>query len=362
MPLKRTPTSSPTLKKPSSSVETEKGSEDYRNVNCRTRSSKTSHNDGLSNGMADIIKMIADLKAEQNERLDALQDTIDGIRKQNDGIVQSVEHLSNEYRELKNKLENMEKERKDNLRYIQVLENKIDYLEKSQKCTSVEIRNIPPNQKETKLDLLNVVNKIGTAINLPIPTDGIRDLYRINTKTEDNKPIIVDFTSVITKERVLEHSKKFNNQHKNNKLNSTHLHISGPSRNVYISEHLTPKARRLFFLARDFTNSYNYKYCWTAGGNVFIRRKEGGAFSSRWWKMQTKNINLSQEQRNKDNSETQKMGRQDPQGLSIEGSVDDQVTYLNQVTAPAIGSTYFGAEGHHSISYESQGRNLLNIS
>ncbi|CAH0625675.1 unnamed protein product [Chrysodeixis includens] len=61
-----------------------------------------------------------------------------------------------------------------------------------------------------------------------------------------------------------------------------------------------------------------------------------------WEKMQTKNINLNQEQRNKDNSDIQKMGRQEPQGLSIEGSVHDQAVYLNQVTAPAIGSTYFG--------------------
>ncbi|KAJ0175934.1 hypothetical protein K1T71_008108 [Dendrolimus kikuchii] len=59
-----------------------------------------------------------------------------------------------------------------------------------------------------------------------------------------------------------------------------------------------------------------------------------------WCKMQTKNINLSQEQRNKDNSEIQKMGRQEPLGLSIEGSLPQ--TYLNQVTGPTIGSTYLG--------------------
>lgn len=38
----------------------------------------------------------------------------------------------------------------------------------------------------------------------------------------------------------------------------------------------------------------------------------------------------------------QKMGRQEPQGVTIEGSVHHQALYLNQVTAPTIGSTYFG--------------------
>ncbi|KAG6456262.1 hypothetical protein O3G_MSEX009652 [Manduca sexta] len=57
--------------------------------------------------------------------------------------------------------------------------------------------------------------------------------------------------------------------------------------------------------------------------------------------MQTKNINLNQERTNKED-DIQKMGRQEPQGLSIEGSLPHQAVCFNQVTAATIGSTYFG--------------------
>lgn len=271
MPLNRTPPSSPKI---NNCIKTNSDLSS-KTTRSRTRSRKRTQDEDLSNSMTEIRKMLTELKEEQNLKLDALQGIINDIRKQNDGLIDSIEHLSNENKDLKLQLNNMDKERKSNLEYIQVLENKIETLEKTQNLSSIEVKNIPPQQRESKDDLLKVITKLGTTLNLPIHSYDIRDIYRINTKTEENKPIIVDFTSIITKDSVIEHSKKFNNQHKENKLNTTHLHINGPSKNIYISERLTPKTRRLFFLARDFANSYEYKYCWTAGGKVYLRKKDG---------------------------------------------------------------------------------------
>lgn len=283
MPLRRTPPNSPKSNKEScesdtnmrSTAATFSDNDDVRNVTCRTRSRKRAHDDELSSSMLEFRKIITEFKEEQNKKLDALQDTINDIRKQNNGIIETVEHLSNDYMDLRRQLDVLEKERKENMDYIQTLENKLETLEKTQKNTCIEIKNIPLKPKETKQDLLNIINQISTSINLPIQTVNIRDAYRINTKTEDNKPIIVDCNSVILKESILEYCKKFNNQHRDNKLNTSHLKISGPLKNIYISEHLTPKARRLFFLARDFAKTSDYKYCWTAGGKIYLRQREG---------------------------------------------------------------------------------------
>lgn len=259
----------------SSTAASDTENEDTRNAAYRSRSRKRGHDDELNIFMSEITQMITDLKEEQNHKLDELQSSINDIRKQNAGIIESVEYLSNEYKVLRKQLEDMENDRKRNMDYIQLLENKVDLLETSHKSSCIEIKNIPPKQKESKQDLLDVIGKLGTALNLPIQTSNIRDVFRINTKKEGNKPIIVDFTSIIVKDSVIEHCKKFNNQHRENKLNTTHLHISGPPNNIYISEHLTAKARRLFFLARDFASTNEYKYCWTAGGKIFIRKREG---------------------------------------------------------------------------------------
>lgn len=259
----------------SSTAATDTENEENHNFTSRPRSRKRGHDDEWNNSMAEIRKIITELKTEQNGKLDELQATINDIRKQNAGIIESVEYLAKEYRDLKSQVEHIEKERKDNLDYIQMLENRIHFLEKIQKSSCIEIKNIPTKQKESKQDLLGIVNQVGSAINFPVQSINVRDVFRVNTKTDDNKPIIVEFTSVLTKESVLEHCKKFNNQHKHIKLNTSHLRISGPPRNIYISEHLTPKTRRLFFLTRDFANTYDYKYCWTAGGKVFLRKREG---------------------------------------------------------------------------------------
>lgn len=116
------------------------------------------------------------------------------------------------------------------------------------------------------------MQSIAETLDVPVQTSDIRNIQRINTKKPENKPIIVDFTSVLTKEKLIEHCKKFN---RTNKLTTSHLHIKGPSKPIFISENLTYKTRRLYFLARDFAKTNDYKYCWTAGGKVYIRKKEG---------------------------------------------------------------------------------------
>ena len=43
---------------------------------------------------------------------------------------------------------------------------------------------------------------------------------------------------------------------------------------VFVSEQLTPKGARLFFLARDLANSKQYKFCWTSYGRVLVKKDE----------------------------------------------------------------------------------------
>lgn len=139
----------------------------------------------------------------------------------------------------------------------------------------MEIRNIPKLKTESKDDLCNAVKKIGTSLNLQIQSADIKDVYRPFAKPGVAvKPIVVDFTSVLTKDNFLKNMKKLTLQEKSDKLNSG-LFGEYPQNPIYISECLTPKGRRLFFLARDFANSYHYAYCWTSYGKIYLRQKEG---------------------------------------------------------------------------------------
>ena len=43
---------------------------------------------------------------------------------------------------------------------------------------------------------------------------------------------------------------------------------------LFINEHLSPKNRHLFELAREKKNVLNYKFLWTKNGYVYLRRNE----------------------------------------------------------------------------------------
>lgn len=225
--------------------------------------------------MEEMKKLFSDFKAEQNAKLDILQHSVSDIKEQNASLQKSVDFISNQYDDLKVKFDLLQKERKENLAYIQTLEDKLENVEKTERATSIEIRNVPLKTGETKSDLVKIVAKTGEALNIPISKADIRDVYRINSKSETSRPIIAEFTSVLMKEDVLQSVKSFNKDNKDNKLNSTHLHLEGPEKPIFISENLTQKMKRLYFLARDFAKTNKIKFCWTAYGKIYMREKEG---------------------------------------------------------------------------------------
>lgn len=107
------------------------------------------------------------------------------------------------------------------------------------------------------------------------PND-VRDVYRVPNKNEPAKSTVVaEFSNTLTKALFLNSARKYN---KNNQLKAEDLGIENNSSILYISESLTPKSRRLHFLARDFATAENYKYCWTTNGNVYLKKEKGSPY------------------------------------------------------------------------------------
>ncbi|KAI5651346.1 hypothetical protein NE865_00590 [Phthorimaea operculella] len=51
--------------------------------------------------------------------------------------------------------------------------------------------------------------------------------------------------------------------------------IDGAPGNIYFNERLTKQNRHLFRDARLRSKTYNFRYCWTRNGNIFVRRSDG---------------------------------------------------------------------------------------
>lgn len=220
---------------------------------------------------ADILDLFSSLKADQDAKFEAILSSINEVKV-------SMDFMSQKYDEVLKRLDFLEEDKKDHETRVKFLETKIETLERQNRGTSIELRNIPQAPKESREDIRNFLIKTAEQLNVTLDSSEIRDAYRISPKS-GNKPIIAEFTTVYMRDRFLSSFKKFNKEHQTNKFSTTTLDISGPSKTVYISENLTQKDRKLYFLAREFSKSNGFSFCWTSFGRIFVRKSEGSPHS-----------------------------------------------------------------------------------
>ncbi|XP_039757901.1 uncharacterized protein LOC120632161 [Pararge aegeria] len=253
-------------------TETPKVRQGFRNK--RRRSDEVG--DRLASFMVEIKDILESFKNEQKTKFDKLEKiflAVDDIKKQNGEIQNSVDFLSQKYDCIVTQIGKLESEKQSNLQYLQLLEDRLDNYERLSRATCIEIRNIPTVKSETKDSLLNTIIATGKILNMSIQPNEIKDVFRFNSRDPAYKTVLVDFNSVLTKERVIRMYRKTSKE--NNRPTTEKLRLTGPPKPIFISESLSSKAKRLFFLTKDFANSNQYTYCWTSSGKIYLRRKEG---------------------------------------------------------------------------------------
>lgn len=216
------------------------------------------------------------LMSAQHDELQKIYPTLMEIKNSNSNIENSVAFLTKQNEELKNKLQQLEVQARKDQDYITILEDKVEDLQRLNRKASIEIKNAPKITKESKEDLIKMVECLAKAITCDFDKSDISDIYRVKSKRDETKsgPIIVEMTSVIKKTEFLKMSKAFNIKHKE-KICAKHLGFTiNEYTPIFISEQLTAKGARLHFLSRDLAKSKSYKYCWTAYGRVYIRKDE----------------------------------------------------------------------------------------
>lgn len=228
---------------------------------------------------------IKDLKTEMRELFSKLSTSAEQqfqvIKQQNIDLQESLQFMSDKYDDILIKVQQIEEERVEFKHKIEFLENKIESFERKFKSTGLEIRNLPRTSDnikipESKQDMCILVKSLAKAVGETLLDDQIRDTYRINSSKEQNKPLIVELNSILVKEKMLTAIKSFNSDKpKGEKLNTTHLNVTGPPRPVYVAETLTSKTQKLFLSARELSKVTGYAFCWTSKGVVYMRKAPG---------------------------------------------------------------------------------------
>ncbi|KOB76170.1 Zinc finger DNA binding protein [Operophtera brumata] len=216
---------------------------------------------------SEILDLFSKLRDDQDAKFSAILNSINDVKL-------SMNTMSQKYEEVLQRLDHLEEEKKGYDSKIQFLEDKVETLERHTRGTSIEIRNIPQDPKERKEDLKSILSKTADVLNVTLDSAEIKDIYRIGAKSSV-KPIIADFTTVLKRDEFIRSFKKLNKQPSTVKLCTESLSITGTSKLIYISENLTQRDRRLYFIAREFTKACDYAFCWISFGRIFIRKSEG---------------------------------------------------------------------------------------
>lgn len=202
--------------------------------------------------------------------------TLSEIKESNRNIESKIEFLTAESEATNSRIECLEKQCAEDKKQITLLENKVEEVLKHSRRTSFEIKNVPKLGSETKLELINIVMNLSKTIDCPLTKSDIKDVYRVRAKPGGPQAtaIIVETSSIILKNDVLKSCKLFNAKYKE-KLRAKHLGLrSSEETPVFVSEQLTPRAARLYFLARELKRQQQYKYCWTAYGNIYLKKDD----------------------------------------------------------------------------------------
>ncbi|CAG5024032.1 unnamed protein product [Parnassius apollo] len=220
-----------------------------------TERKKKKHDGVNPNIMSYMSEMFSVYTNEQAKHFKDLQTIVSSIKEQNDELKKSVDTMSSKYDEFLSRISVLEAEKRQDRYIIQQLQEKIENMERKSRFSGIEIRNIPKNNEESKENLCSTVKKLRECLNVNLQDSDIKDVYRTNFKT-GTRPIIVEFNSVIIKEKMLHEVQKINKtKPKNEKLNTSHLNYSQKNIPIYVTETLTQNTQCIY---RNFLSGQNF--------------------------------------------------------------------------------------------------------
>ncbi|KAH7978626.1 hypothetical protein HPB49_006158 [Dermacentor silvarum] len=143
------------------------------------------------------------------------------------------------------------------------LTQRCEDLEQYQRLNNLEIRGVPDGN-----DPLSVINRIGEIVGESI--DSMVDIdtcHWVRTPKPDARNIVVRFVRRSKRNDLLSKCRK-------KKIDTSMLDLEGKTP-IFVNEHLTPKNKALLSDAIKKKKAAKWKFAWTSGGKVLVRKDEG---------------------------------------------------------------------------------------
>lgn len=194
-------------------------------------------------------------------------------------IKESLEFFTNLYDTVKQELDeakseiiNLKKENNELKNIISYHSGVINNLEKESRAGNLELHCIPEFRTE---NLSKTVEQISKVVNVKIDEGNILKCIRVAKQNKNSlrpRTVVVKFSTPIIRDRFLAGVINFNRKNAEDKLNTSHLGISGEKKPVFISENLTFVSKDIYAATRLFAKEKQNRFVWSRNGNIFLKK------------------------------------------------------------------------------------------
>lgn len=212
----------------------------------------------------------------------SLHDELRSIRNDVLEVKESMNFFNKEYEDLKRehdagvqKMKSLENDNNDMKATISNLQSRLTQMEQRARLSNVEIQCIPENRNE---NLSKIILQISKVIDCKLKEESVSQVTRIAKFDRANarpRSIVVEFDNARNRDAFLAASINFNRKNPTNKLNTTHIGITGEKKPIFIAEHLSPANKALHAAARIKAREMKYDFVWVRNGRIFVRKNEG---------------------------------------------------------------------------------------
>lgn len=184
-----------------------------------------------------------------------------------DDIMKTINEIQNSMNLISKKQDILEQENVELKKRIKEMEQTDDDIQQYMRNKNIQIDGIPKVENE---NLEEIMKTIGNKLSINIKDEDIDAIHRLPTRSTKNpEPIVVQFLTRKMRDSIIMKGKM-----KENRINTKDLELKCIEKPVYINEHLTQKRKEILFEARKLKFQKEYKFLWTKGCKIFIRKTE----------------------------------------------------------------------------------------
>ncbi|XP_045455079.1 uncharacterized protein LOC123664606 [Melitaea cinxia] len=220
------------------------------------------------------VCVIVTIKSAINDELRLIRDELNEMKTLINFINNQYDDFIREHKDNINIIKEVKEENVKAQTEIKESKTRINDLEQRAREKNLDIQCVPEHNNE---NLLAIMKQLGSVVGSELHDDKILNCTRVakvNRQSHRPRSIVVQFSSPYARDSFLASVIKYNKNHSNDKLNTTHIGIGGIKKSIYVMEHLSPANKALHAATRIKAKEKGYKYVWVRNGRIFVRKDD----------------------------------------------------------------------------------------